>query len=140
MEASQVRVHIGRMATAEDRAGNQAVFALFRFPHQQFVDVSTQQRLHQARICSLRSADGDYPFSAELTRSKELTDGDDVLIVKVPDLFRQADWLKEMDVRPDQPRRMRARKFIKRDLPLRMPARLAAAGLANVHFSGREAG
>jgi hypothetical protein len=126
------------MAAAEDRTGNQAVFAS-RF-HQQFIDVSAQQRLHQTRVCSLRSADGDYPFSAELTRSEELTDGDDVLIIKMPDLFRQAHWLKEMDVRPDQTRRMRASKLIKRDLPLRMPAKLAAAGLANVDFSGRQAG
>ncbi len=40
---------------------------------------------------------------------------------------------------PDQTRRMRAGKFIKRDLSQRMAAKLAAAGLANVHFSGRQA-
>jgi hypothetical protein len=34
---------------------------------------------------------------------------------------------------------MRASKFIKRDLPLRMAAKLAAAGLADVDFSRRQA-
>mgnify|MGYP000102067681 CR=1 FL=1 len=39
----------------------------------------------------------------------------------------------------DQPSRMWTRKFIKRDLPLRMAAKLATAGLADVNFSGRQA-
>lgn len=36
----------------------------------------------------------------------------------------------------DQPSRMWTRKFIKRDLPLRMAAKLATAGLADVNFPG----
>jgi hypothetical protein len=90
------------MAAAEDRAGNQR-FSPSLFHRQQFIDIRAQQRLHQTRVCSLRPADGDHAFSAQLTCSKELTDGDDVLIIKMPDLFRQAHRLKEMDMRPDQP-------------------------------------
>jgi hypothetical protein len=79
-------------------------FSPLCFTVQQFIDIRPQQRLHQTRVCSLRPADGDHPFSAQLTRRKELTDGNDVLIIKMPDLFRQAHRLKEMDAsRPAPP-------------------------------------
>ena len=140
METSQIGVRLHGMAATEDRTGNQPVFACFGFFVQQFIDIRANQRLHQTRVCSLRPTDGDGAFRAQLSGGEERTDGDDVLIIKMPDLFRQAHRLKEMDVRPDQTRRMRASKLIKRDLPLRMTAKLAATGLANVDFSGREAG
>jgi ribosomal protein L36 len=38
-----------------------------------------------------------------------------------------------------QPSRMRACKFVKRDLTLRMTAKLASAGLADVDFTQRQA-
>jgi hypothetical protein len=120
-------------AAAEDRAGNHAVFALFGFTASSSL-ISAPSSVFTRRGFAPAAADGNHAFSAQLTRSKELTDGDDVLIIKMPDLFRQAHRLKEMDVRPDQPRRMRAGKLVKRDLPLRMTAKLAAAGLADVDF------
>jgi hypothetical protein len=90
------------MAAAEDRTGNQAVFALFVSPFSSSL-ISAPSSVFTRRGFAACGPPMAMTRSAHSSPGKELTDGDDVLIIKMPDLFRQAHRLKEMDVRPDQP-------------------------------------
>ena len=139
METTQPGHRACRVPAAQHRTGNNTVFTLFRFASQQRRQVRPKQRANQTRLGCLRAADGNNAFCAQLTRGEQLTDSDHVLIIKMPDLFRQAYRLQEMNMRSHQPGRMRAGKFIKGYLPLRMPAQLTAAGLADMHFARRQA-
>ncbi len=110
-----------------------AVVALVRLICQQFADIGPEDGAQQTRLLHLRTAQGDNALAGKTPGGKELPDGDNVLVVEVPDLFCQADRLKKMDVSTHQPCRMRPGKGIKGDASLGMAPQLAAARLADMH-------
>src|SRR5690606_30360219 len=80
------------------RTGNQTVFTGLQLSSSQFFQAGTQTGTHQARLLNLRTGKGYNAVSEQLTRGKQLTEGDDVLVTDSPDSLGSADGIQEVNM------------------------------------------
>ena len=138
MVAPEEGVRAAGVGAAQDRTGNNPVFIIHQLARQQLIEAGAETGFQQSRLFYLRAAKGNDAFAVQLAVEEQSADGDDLLIVEMPDLFGQADRLKEVNVRTGKPCRMRATKLVECHLPGGMAAQLAAAGLTDVDFTVRQ--
>lgn len=131
MKTTKISLRTNRMSATENRAGNQAVSPSFISPSSSSL-ISAPSRVRTRRGFAACSP----PMATTPAHSSPVvnTDGNDVLIVEMPDLLSGLP-AQESGYGCQPAQQDGACKFVKRDLTLQMTTKLASAGLADMDFT-----
>ncbi len=92
---------------AKHRAGNDAHFALIQLARHQFIEIGSEAGPQQPRILDARTAQRNDALHIKPPGAKQFADGDQILVVEMPDGLLVAHRIEQMNVCPRQAGRMR---------------------------------